>query len=255
MSEGFRQCGAHLGAERHFDQLHALIGDDGIHGLAVARVERARDQHLAGFRFAVGTQRHEDGFGQARRTVIHRGVGHVHAGEAGHHGLVFVNGLQGALARLGLVRRVGGVELTTGDQLPHRCRNVMLIGTGTDKTDSPFILLCPRRHDGRDFHFRQAVGQLFQLAGFQVGRNFIKQVLDALGTNGVEHGADVVIGMRDIGHDSAVPGATGLRSGHCRPGNRAGRHGVAGCTTPGEQHVALVAGQAGAQSSASSWAA
>jgi hypothetical protein len=38
------------------------------------------------------------------------------------------------------------------------------------------------------------------VAGFQVGGDFIEQVLDAVGANRLEHGLDVVRGMGDIGH-------------------------------------------------------
>ena len=73
---------------------------------------------------------HGGGFRGGAGAVIHGGVGHVHAGDLADHGLILENGLQHALAHLGLVGRVRGKELLlVGDGLYHG-GDVVIIGTG-----------------------------------------------------------------------------------------------------------------------------
>ena len=62
---------------------------------------------------------------QPNRPVVERSVGHVHAREAANHALEFVYPLKRSLTYLGLVRRVGGVELTSQKELVHECGHVM----------------------------------------------------------------------------------------------------------------------------------
>ena len=123
-----------------------------------------------------------------------------------NHRLVFVDGLQRALTRLRLIRRVSSVVFTARGDLPHRRRDMMLIGASTDKTDSAFILARARRHQRGHFHFRETVRQLFQCAGFQMRRNFIEQILNAGNANGVEHGLHIFRGVGNIGHGDSVSG-------------------------------------------------
>ncbi len=55
---------------------------------------------------------HHHGFGGGGRSVIHRGVGEVHAGEFGDHGLELEDGLQSTLRKLRLVGRVGSKKFS-----------------------------------------------------------------------------------------------------------------------------------------------
>ena len=56
-----------------------------------------------------------------------------------HHRLVFVDQLQGALAGLRLVRRVGGVEFAARGDGPHGRRDVVLVGAGADEIQRPAV--------------------------------------------------------------------------------------------------------------------
>jgi len=76
--------------------------------LDVLRVDVARDQYLVATGVDIG---HHRRLGDCRRSVIKRGVGDVECGQLGDQGLKLEDRLQRALARLGLVGRVGGVEL------------------------------------------------------------------------------------------------------------------------------------------------
>ena len=65
--------------------------------LAVLRMHGRGDHGLVAAGHAHG---HHDRLGRAGRTVVHAGVGHVHAGQLGDHGLELEDGLQRALRYL-----------------------------------------------------------------------------------------------------------------------------------------------------------
>ena len=77
--------------------------------------------------FVGGVERHEDGLGQSGRAVIERCVGHLHAGQLAHHGLVFKNSGQRALAGLGLVRGIGRIEFAPSSQVVHHGRDKVVV--------------------------------------------------------------------------------------------------------------------------------
>ncbi len=141
--ERFRNDVAAFHAQRHFHELDVLVRDDGAH-----HADGISDAPLRGIRILrdllMGTHRHQHRLGQRRGAVVERGVRDVHAGQRGHHGLVFVQQLQRALAGLGLVRRVGGVELAARDDLPHRRRNMVLVRAGADEIGIRAVLVSAR---------------------------------------------------------------------------------------------------------------
>ena len=161
-------------------------------------MEGAREQHPAG-RF-VRAHRHEDGFGQRAGAVVEAGIGNIEPGERRHHGLVFVNHLQRALARFRLVRSVGGIEFAAGGDLPNRRRNMMLVGAGADEVQPVAILVSALVHQARYRHFRQRVGHLAELVATQLVRYFVEQLVDGCGADRIEHGANIVVGMGNEGH-------------------------------------------------------
>ena len=76
---------------------------------------------------------HHHRFGSAGGPVVHAGVGHVHAGQLGDHGLELEDGLQRALRDLGLVGRVAGEELAALDQGVDDDRPVVAISARAQK--------------------------------------------------------------------------------------------------------------------------
>ena len=86
------------------------------------------------FVFPVDAVCHENRLGKGRCTVIHGGVGNVHAGEHGDHGLKFEDRLQGALTHLGLIGSITSGELTSQDQVPDESWTVMPIGPRTKES-------------------------------------------------------------------------------------------------------------------------
>ena len=117
--------------------------------------------------------------------------------------LVFVDDLQRALARLGLVRRVGAVELAAGRDRPDGRRNVMLVGAGADEAQRP------------------AVGRARALMSLPICISFIaagmpasertrsdagissKELIDAGDADRCKHLGDVRFGVRNEGHQEA----------------------------------------------------
>ena len=117
----------------YFLQHDALVLYHGFDDATIFRVYGARHEDASGLGFAVGAHGHEDGLGECRGTVVQGGVGGVHGGEPRHHGLVFVEELQDALAGLGLVGCVGGIELAPRGDLPHCGGDVVFVGPGPDE--------------------------------------------------------------------------------------------------------------------------
>ena len=76
---------------------------------------------------------HESGLGEGGRTVVHPGVGDVHAGEMADHGLEVVASLQRALADLGLVWGVGGIELAAARHMVDHAGDVVVVGARTEE--------------------------------------------------------------------------------------------------------------------------
>ena len=96
-------------------------------GVAVMRVQVAGDHRLRAARDPVG---HHDRLGGGGGAVIHRGVGHFHAGQQADLGLELEQVLQGALGDFGLVGGVRGEKLAALDQIVHGCGDMMPIGAG-----------------------------------------------------------------------------------------------------------------------------
>ena len=121
---------------RHVAELlhrHALVLGVGAQHLAIFGMHRPRDQHAA---FAGDAHGHHGGFGHGGGAVVHRSVGHVHAGELADHGLEFEDGGERALRDLRLVGRVGRQKLAARDHRIHQHRAVVVIDAGAQETDA-----------------------------------------------------------------------------------------------------------------------
>ena len=92
--------------------------------------------------------------------VIDRGVGHVHAGEAANHGLIFKDGLEQALADLSLIGRVGGQKGLLGRDGAHDSRDVVVIGPRAAQNGAEHaVLLREPLHMAANLQFRKAAGE------------------------------------------------------------------------------------------------
>ncbi len=137
---------------------------------------------------AGNTHCHGDGFGSAGRTVVHGGVGDLHACELADHGLELEDGLQGSLGNLRLVRRVRGEELTALDERIDNHRPVVAVGAGAEKAGVAGSAV------GRsvaevfdDFRLGHLAGY-FQVAGQPIFlRNGGKEIVDGTRTDLLQH--------------------------------------------------------------------
>ena len=104
------------------------------HGPAVGRNEFGHVDHtFLGGLAAVHANRTGDGFGRCRGAVVDGEVGHGETDQFADEALEFPHGLEHALAHFSLVRRVGGQELATRDQLEDRCWHVVSVEPRADE--------------------------------------------------------------------------------------------------------------------------
>ncbi len=142
-------------------------------------------------------------------------------GQPRHHRLVFVDELQRALARLGLVRRVRRIELAARDDRPDRGRDVVLVRAGTGEVERRAVLRGALLHEARDVHLRQARRHLGQRLDLERGRNLVEEILDIGDADRLEHGGDVGFGMGNEGHGKSRDSGIGI-------GDSVERRGLAG---------------------------
>jgi hypothetical protein len=112
-----------------FDR-HSLVQRVGAEHFAILRVHAPRGQRAVP---AGDARRHHGRFRHRGRAVVHRSVGHVHAGELADHGLKFKDGGKCALRDFGLVGRVGSQKLTARNHRIHQHRAVMAVDTGAEE--------------------------------------------------------------------------------------------------------------------------
>ena len=151
------------------------------------------DEHLAGA--AGDAEGHQHRLGDGAAAVVEAGVGDVHAGELADQRLILEERLQAALAGLGLVRRVGGVELAAAGDGIDDGRDEVVVAAAAEEAD---------RVVGRAIAAASAwmccVSSISVSAGGMssgrrsrsVGRDVGEQVIDGLGADGREHGLAVV---------------------------------------------------------------
>ena len=161
--------------------------------------------------------RHQARLRERRRAVIQRSVRDLHAGQVRHHRLVFVEQLQRALARLGLIRRIRAVEFAARHDRPHRGRNVMLVGAGAEEIERPTVALRARGHQPPDLHFRQRFGNARERFRCAAAAGISSNNASMPGAPmAFEHFANVGFGMGDEGHGDVVMSVVRCEGVKCR---------------------------------------
>ena len=92
---------------------------------------------------------HEHGLGHRRAAVVKAGVGDLHAGELGDQRLVLECGLERSLAGLGLVGRVGRVELAARGQVVDHGGDEVIVAAAAQEADALVGPLVPREQGAR----------------------------------------------------------------------------------------------------------
>ena len=146
-----------FGAARRDRRARDVAGQigHGFHGLGIMRMQAAATGPPCRAGDALG---HQHRFGGGGRAVIHRGVGHLHAGEQRHLGLEFEQILQRALRDFRLIGRVGGEKFRTLDQMIHRRRHMMPVGArAAEERRRPGRHILRRQLDKRALDFQLAL--------------------------------------------------------------------------------------------------
>ena len=81
-------------------------------------------------------ERHQHGLGRGRAAVVEAGVRDIQAGQLSHQRLILERRLERALAGLGLVGRVGRVELAAAGQLIDDRRDEVVVAAAAQEADS-----------------------------------------------------------------------------------------------------------------------
>ncbi len=129
---------------------------------------------------------------------------HVHAGELADERLVLEEHLQVALARLGLVGRVGGVELAARRDAVDDGRDEVVVAAAAQEADllpGRPILAGQRRHVLRQLQLGQRRRQMQRSLQPRIRRDLREQLLDAPNADRFEHRrwSSGVLRIYDIG--------------------------------------------------------
>ena len=125
-----RQIGRAVGQRGQLLEGHPAALEVGRGGFQEVAMDGAADQDAVASR---GADRHQRRFRGCRSAVVVRGGHHVEAGQLRDQRLVLVDRLQRALADLGLVRRVRGVELASTEDLVDGRRDVVAVGARAEE--------------------------------------------------------------------------------------------------------------------------
>ena len=160
------------------------------------------DEHFA--RAAGDAERHQHRFGDGGAALVEAGVGDVHARELGHHRLVFVDDLQRSLARLGLVRGVGGVEFRPRGDGIDDARDEVVVGSAAEEADGVRrrgVLVRERPHVTRQLDLGERRRNVEHPREAQVRRDVREEVFDAADADAREHRGDIFGGVENVfGH-------------------------------------------------------
>ena len=177
----------------------------GLDDLAIERIHALRDHGRLSLGDGVG---HQHGLGDRGGAVVERGVGHVHARQLRHHGLVLEDGAQRPLARLGLIRRVGGEEFATQDQMVDRARDRVIVGAPAQEAGEVIRVGVLRGQPAQvpdEIAFRHGRRNIQRTREPGLGGDAREKILDGAYPDGGEHLALLGRGVRDVAHGLSAP--------------------------------------------------
>jgi hypothetical protein len=149
--------------------------------------------------------RHHHGFGGGGGPVVHGGIRHFHAGEAGHLGLELEQHLQRALAHLSLIGRVGRQELRSLDEVVHCGGDVVAVSAGTHEERPLSGRAVPPGHcreRALNRHLGPPLRQVHQPLDEAALGNVGEEVVNPRCADALEHQRPVVVGQRVVSHGS-----------------------------------------------------
>ena len=131
---------------------------------------------------------HGGSLGGGGSSVIHGGVGHIHARQLADHGLVLKDRLQKALAHFRLIGRIRREELLLGGNILDDGGDVVVVGACAAKHRGIHpVLLRHGGHGAADIQLAHPVGDLQRLMQEHLLRHIPKKLPCAGNAHGTEH--------------------------------------------------------------------
>ena len=191
-------------------QLHAGAETVGAHGFDGLGVRAGGDIGAV----PLPVPAHGQGLGGGGGAVIDGGVGDFHARQGADHGLVFEDGLEDALADLGLVGGIGGDQLLPAGDALHHGGDEVPVGPRAPKDGG--VDAVPGGHGGHLLPHGQLTEPLGQVQ--PVHQHFPghggEELLHRARADGGEHGPPLSLRIRDIAsHNDTFPFQRNDRSG------------------------------------------
>ena len=195
----------------------------GLQRRDIPGIDRSRDEHSPSPRRGPG---HVDRLHQGGRPVVQRRVRDLEGRQLAHHRLVLEQRLQHSLRQLGLVGRVGRVQLGPPREGPHQGGDIVVVGAAAREANELVRVPVPAsqaakladqlhlRQPRRDGQFTPQPNVLWQMG---------EQVVDRREAARREHLAHVVVRMWSETHDGSLPSALGTNGGP-RPFEGQGRY-------------------------------
>ncbi len=180
-------------------------------------MDRARHQNA----LAPGAGRgQERGLGERGRAVVERRVGDVHPGQLRDQGLKLEDDGERPLGDLGLVRRVGGVELGAEAEVVHRRGHEMVVDAGAEERAAVSAVTVPGRKpldEPGDFELALGSGQAERLLETKLLRHRRQEIVERRDPDRPQHRLLFTVPARNVGESqSSAPPPRGRRR-HRRP--------------------------------------
>ena len=170
----------------------------GRNHLAILWMHRARDDSLVASGDAHG---HHHGLSRAGRTVVHRRVGDLHAGEFADHRLELEHRLQRTLRDLRLVRRVAGQKLAALDERVDDDRPIVAIRPRAKKAGVARCIVVGEGAEAIDDLRLRVLARNRKIARqLKFGGNRRKQIVNGIDANLRKHLLAVVGRLGQIAH-------------------------------------------------------
>jgi hypothetical protein len=190
------------GDERNLVEREVRPGEVGLQRLASVRMDPARHEHPLPARCPA---RHERRLRRGGGAVVVRGRDHVQAGQLGEQRLVLVDRLERPLADLGLVGRVGGVELAAKqDLVDHRGEVVTVDARSQEAGEVDAVVTRQGSQPGHELELREPRWEVHG-AGADRLRDDLEELVDGADPERGEHPRPVVRGVRSVDHRISPP--------------------------------------------------
>ena len=143
---------------------------------------------------------HHHGLGRCRCAIVHRGVGHIHIGQARHQGLILENVLQGSLRNLCLIRSVGGRELGAGSDIRNHGGGIVVVSTSSCKDAEGFVLIGQSLQLTTHLHLGHRMREVQGARQFEFLGHLGIEVVQGFYANDIQHLLNIIGGMGKVFH-------------------------------------------------------